>query len=70
MRPRIFTAASDKTETCDKGKAAYTTLASFTGLLIITTAQHSTLDLVRVGSEIEAEKDALLEKVSSVYNES
>ena len=33
-------------------------------LLIITTSQHAVLDLVRMGSEIEKEKDELLEKVS------
>lgn len=33
-----------------------------TGLLIIPTSQHSVRDLVRVGEEIETEKDELLEK--------
>ena len=34
------------------------------GLLIIPTSQHSVLDLVRVGDQIEQEKDELLEKVN------
>ena len=40
------------------------TEAVFTvGLLIIPTSQHSRNDLVRIGEEIETEKDELLEKV-------
>jgi hypothetical protein len=37
------------------------------GLLIVPTSQHSVRDLVRVGEEIEAEKDELLEKVSAPH---
>jgi hypothetical protein len=35
-----------------------------TGILIIPTCQNSEVDLVRVGEEVEIEKDRLLERVS------
>eukprot|EP00959_Pyramimonas_sp_CCMP1952_P358529 7506968-Pyramimonas_sp.AAC.1 len=36
-----------------------------TGILIIPTCQNSAVDLVRVGEEVETEKDRLLERVRS-----
>ena len=34
-------------------------------LLIVTTSQRSDLDLVRLGEDVEKEKDRLLEKVTT-----
>jgi hypothetical protein len=42
-------------------------MGALAGLLIIPTSQHSVRDLVRVGAEIEEEKDELLEKVALIH---
>lgn len=39
---------------------------TFADVLIITTSQRATQDLVRVGESIELEKDQLLEKVTAL----
>ena len=48
------------------GKDHFCTM-SLAGMLIVPTFQRSMLDLVRMGDNIEAEKDRLLELVSMTF---